>query len=208
MESQNIPLPLQQYAILIVDSKIKRELVHSAYNDRRASCEEAVKQCQKTFPNITALRDLDMTMLQKCQQNNSSAEYWQRARHVISENQRVLTSVKKLQQHAIKEFGELLYASHASLKNDYATSCPELDFIVDTAQDNGALGARITGAGFGGCAVILDTIDHIATVQENISTAYAQRFNTTPTFILLTDNLEATCITPNYLSAGLQASGG
>lgn len=192
LDSQNIPLYLKNYSILIVDSKVKRELVHSAYNARRSSCEEAVRECQKIFPEVKALRDVTMTMLQTCQQQSKiSQESWQRARHVIGENQRVLTAIEKLQKNSIPEFGALLYESHDSLKNDYATSCAELDCIVDAAKSGDALGARITGAGFGGCAVVLAETTNVATLRSIIHKTYLHNFHIEPVIMPLTNNLEA-----------------
>lgn len=192
LEYKDIPIKLDGYALLIVDSKVKRELVHSAYNVRRASCEEAVHYCQRLYPNITALRDVDLKMLSECRaQTELPAEAWRRARHVINENQCVLNAIAKLECGDMEGFGALLYASHASLRDDYETSCEEPDHIVAVAQKCGALGARITGAGFGGCVVVLTRAQDMARIQDEVAHSYAQTFGINPSFIPVTTNREA-----------------
>ncbi|HOU41547.1 MAG TPA: galactokinase [Promineifilum sp.] len=141
--------------VLVLDSAAPRTLAGSAYNQRRAECESAVGKLQAARPEIRALRDVDAALL--------AAEGWRldpvelrRARHVVSENQRVLDSVAALEAGDVARFGALMVASHRSLRDDYAVSGPELDALVAIALDTpGVLGARLTGAGFGGCAVAL-----------------------------------------------------
>lgn len=192
---KNVPFKVDGYSLLVVDSKVKRELVNSAYNERRASCEEAVRYCQKLYAHITALRDVDLHMLRECRSKTEMPDVaWRRACHVVSENQRVLDAMAHLEQKDMQGFGKLLYASHASLRDDYATSCAELDHIVEVAERGGALGARITGAGFGGCAVMLVRDQDVARLQDEIAHSYQQTFNTTPAFILVSDNIEATVL--------------
>jgi galactokinase len=200
LEHKNVPITLDDCgcALLIVDSKVKRELVKSAYNERRASCEAVVQQCQKLYPQVNSLRDVTMPMLLECKasidQSDATGLNFCRARHVINENQYVLAAIDKLQQKDMVGFGQLLYASHASLRDDYATSCAETDCIVDAARAAGALGARITGAGFGGCVVVVVERQDAIGIQEHIGNIYARAFNITPSFMPLKSNLEATVI--------------
>lgn len=194
LEYKQIPIKLGDNSLLIVDTRVKRELVNSAYNERRASCEEAVKLCQKLYPKINALRDLTPEMFNNCLQKLQLPQVEaSRARHVVLENQRVNDAIIKLEKNDLAGFGALLYQSHASLKDDYEVSCPELDFIVDAARKFGALGARLTGAGFGGCAVVVIEKDSVQQLQEYIINNYGNyaKSNSIPSFIEVNDNLEA-----------------
>lgn len=196
LEYKNVPLKLNGHCLLLIDSKVQRELVNSAYNERRASCEEAVRYCQKLFPEVTALRDVNYAILQECKVKTSiSSLTYRRARHVITENQRVLDAVAKLEEGDMHGFGALLYASHESLRDDYATSCAAIDCLVAAAQQSGALGARITGAGFGGCAIALVAQRDMARLQKGVSEAYARDFNMVPSFMPITSNSEIEILT-------------
>ena len=147
LEAVNVPLDLTSagLALVVCDTRVERGLADTGYNDRRATCERAARML-----GIEELRDAtegDLDLL-------SEAEL-RRARHVISENARVIEAVEALEDGHFDEFGRLMYASHASLRDDYEVSTPELDTFVRAAQQHGATGARLTGAGFGGCAIAL-----------------------------------------------------
>jgi galactokinase len=147
LDAQSVPLDLQAagLALVVCDTRVERGLADTGYNDRRATCERAAH-----ILGVEELRDAtegDLDLL-------SGAEL-KRARHIISENARVLEAVEELRDRDFKEFGRLMYASHASLRDDYEVSTPELDTFVVTAEQHGARGARLTGAGFGGCAIAL-----------------------------------------------------
>jgi len=147
LSTKNVPLP-HDTAIVIMDTATKRELVDSRYNERRQQCEAAAK-----ILNVTALRDVTDEVWAKSQ-HLLTGDVLLRARHVMSENKRVLKAVEAMQQNNASELGELMNASHVSLRDDFAVSTKELDCIVDAAQNSvGCFGARMTGAGFGGCAV-------------------------------------------------------
>ena len=147
LDAESVPLDLEAagLALIVCDTRVERGLAGTGYNDRRATCERAAHML-----GVEELRDAtegDLDLL-------SGAEL-KRARHVISENARVLEAVEALRHRDFDEFGRLMFASHASLRDDYEVSTPELDTFVRAAEQHGARGARLTGAGFGGCAIAL-----------------------------------------------------
>jgi galactokinase len=193
LDYEQIPFKLDDTSLLIVDTKVKRELAKSAYNQRRAECDEGVKFFQRINPDVKALRDVDFDMFEKYGADLPDI-IRKRVSHVVSENQRVVKAIDYLKQERIDEFGELLYGSHKSLRQDYEVSCQELDLIVDTAKSAGALGARLTGAGFGGSALILVQKESIDDISKEISKEYQRRFGYSPSIMPLEKNLEASIL--------------
>ena len=185
-----VPLNLAQHCLLIINSKIKHELVSSAYNERREQCEEGVKYFHALDHNITSLRQVSPQLFAN-HRTKLNPVIERRCQHIITENTRVLQAVASLRASNMEQLGQLFYASHLSLKNDYETSCKEIDLIVDTAQEHGALGARITGGGFGGCAIVLTTKDLAITLANTISEKYQQKIGFYPEIMKLDKNLEA-----------------
>jgi galactokinase len=172
---QLIPCMLGEYLVVICNSNVEHKLVDSAYNERRAQCEEGVRLLQMKLEGITALRDVSYEQLEKYASLLPSIVY-QRCKHVITENARVEKAVKALRQGDIEEFGTLLNASHASLRDDYEVSCEEVDHLVDVAQHiEGTVGSRITGGGFGGCTVSLVKESSLEKFQDSILEEYATR---------------------------------
>ncbi|MCX7920325.1 MAG: galactokinase [bacterium] len=166
-----IPIPNNNIRVVICDSGVKRGLINSEYNLRQEQCKQGVSLLKSYFPNILALRDVCWTDFINVQ-NNLPELVRKRARHVISENQRVLDAVKVLQENNIPAFGQLMNESHKSLKHDYEVSCPELDILVSLAQQfDGCFGSRMTGAGFGGCTV---SIVHSEVVERFIDYIQAE----------------------------------
>ncbi|MEU7906190.1 galactokinase [Actinoplanes sp. NPDC049118] len=166
-----VPLPAD-VRILILDSAVPRSLAGSAYNRRRAECESALRVIQTAEPTVHALRDVTENLLALHQSRLTAVEF-RRARHVIVENRRVLDGVVALRRGAVDEFGRLMNLSHISLRDDYQVSGPELDLLVGIAtRAPGVLGARLTGAGFGGCAVALVTADHADDAAMAITAQY------------------------------------
>jgi galactokinase len=168
---QAVPLPTG-VSVVICDSHIERTLAGSAYNQRRAECEQAVEILKQQLPGIKALRDVTSAQLQ-AHGHLLSPVVRQRARHVISENERVIAGVNTLQAGNIAEFGRLMNASHASLRDDYAVSIPEMDALVASAQRvSGCYGSRLTGAGFGGCTVSLVANEAVERFRHEVAAAY------------------------------------
>jgi len=187
---ENVPLNLNDHSLLIVNSLVKHALVNSAYNERRAQCEAGAKYFHTIDNSIISLRNVTQEMFD--QYGSKLPPIIQnRCRHIISENKRVLQAVKSLRDGDMKKLGQLFYASHASLKNDYEVSCKELDAIVAIAKEHRALGARMTGGGFGGSAIVLVAKADVENMQKIIHQKYQTCFGFPPTIIILEKNLEA-----------------
>lgn len=181
LEYDLVPAPFgaNQASIVVIDSGVKRGLVDSEYNLRRSQCEAAVSELKKNLPEIKALRDVGVEHLDLI--NQLEPELQKRARHVVTENQRVLDAVKLLRDGQIQEFGQLMNESHASLRDDYQVSCPELDLLVEIAQSvPGVYGSRMTGAGFGGCTVTLAANDSIEQLKAAVLDQYPKQTQYTP----------------------------
>jgi galactokinase len=159
-----VPLP-RAYAVLVVHSGLPRTLVGSEYTQRRQACEAAAAGL-----GLRALRDATLDQVAGDPI----------ARHVVTENQRVLDFVDALRAGDVNQLGPLLLASHASLRDDYRVSTPELDLLVDLLVEHGAIGARLTGAGFGGCVVALVQRNHADDCGTRTSLAYRERTGLTP----------------------------
>jgi galactokinase len=154
LEYQLLPMP-HDLRLVVCNSMVRHELAAGEYNRRRADCEEGVKILQPHLPEIRALRDVEVADLETWK-HLLPATVYRRCRHVIMENQRVLAAAKALQSGEADRFGQLMYQSHASLRDDYQVSCRELDLLVELASSRpGVCGARMTGGGFGGCTVNL-----------------------------------------------------
>lgn len=156
LEADRVPLDLEGagLSLHVCDTRVERTLAATGYNARRAACERAAAQL-----GVPQLRDATPDDL-----NRLSGELLKRARHVVTEDERVLAAVSALREQDFGAFGRLMYASHASLRDDYEVSTRELDAYVECAVGVGALGARLTGAGFGGSAIALiarDRVDHL-----------------------------------------------
>ncbi len=170
------PIPLSTAQFVICNTKIKHSLVDSEYNKRRADCEEAAK-----ILGYKSLRDISWEEFEE-----KSAELperlFRRAKHVISENGRVLEAVKALENNDLHTFGKLMNKSHESLRYDYEVSCDELDLMVEIARkQKGVIGARMTGGGFGGCTVnLLDSDVETDMFTANITEEYKKQTGIEP----------------------------
>lgn len=150
-----VPLPLDRAHLVVCDSQAPRELASSAYNERRAQCESAVEQLWAAGEEVASLRDVDKAMLERHRQSLDRVAR-SRAEHVVAENERVMATVAALREGDLASIGRLFAESHASLRDLYEVSSPELDALVGIARATpGVIGARMTGAGFGGCTVNL-----------------------------------------------------
>ncbi len=173
LETRAVPVPASA-RFIVLDSAAPRTLAGSAYNQRRAECESAVSKLRAVYPEIRALRDVTLEMLEAHGELLTPIEL-QRARHVVSENDRVLQSVKALQEGDLALFGRLMIASHESLRHDYEVSSFELDTLVELAMATpGVLGARLTGAGFGGCAIALAYAEQATAAAKAIIARYQE----------------------------------
>jgi galactokinase len=171
-------------AVVIMDTAKRRGLTDSAYNTRRAECEEGVRLLSVHLPGIAALRDVSVADFRR-HASELPETVRKRCRHVIGENQRVLDSIEALARGDAPGFGKLMDASHRSLRDDYEVSCAELDAMVDAAWAvPGVLGARMTGAGFGGCAVALVDAPQAATFAQCVTADYERSTGLKPSLYL------------------------
>ena len=156
-------------ALLVVDTKVEHAHATGGYRDRREACERAAKEL-----GVPALRDVAIADLPDAEQRLDPVTF-RRVRHIVTEDDRVLRSVEALKAHDTAAFGELMYASHASMRDDFEISVPELDTVVEVARSRGAVGARMTGGGFGGSAIALLPAEDADALAEAVVAAYAER---------------------------------
>jgi galactokinase len=170
LESSLVPLGFEEAGlqVLIIDTGVSHSHATGGYAARRASCELGARTL-----GVPSLRDLTVDDLPRAQQLLDD-ETFRRVRHIITENQRVLDTVIALRETGPHAIGDLLDASHISMRDDFEISIPELDLAVETAQLNGAIGARMTGGGFGGAAIALVPTEGISRIQVAIDGAFAE----------------------------------
>ena len=169
------PVVLKDAKIVIINSKVKHSLVDSAYNDRRNECETALKELQKVV-DIKTLGDLTEEAFEMHKDAIQSEIRQKRAKHAVYENQRAIKAVKALNDGDITLFGQLMNASHTSLRDDYEVSCEEIDILVDLAwATEGVIGSRITGGGFGGCTVSIVKNEAVEQFVKSIGEAYQEK---------------------------------
>jgi len=172
-EYELVPLASEDYRVVICNSNVERGLVDSEYNKRREECEKATEFfSNKLKHRVEALRDVTAEELEDYSDQLEEVTL-KRARHIITENNRVLTAVSALRNNDIKTFGKLMTESHLSLRDDYEVSCEELDILVELAlTQKGVLGARMTGAGFGGSTVNLVHRDSVDNFVKKVKADY------------------------------------
>ncbi len=179
LDYQRVQFP-DGVSLVIGNTKASRSLAGSAYNERRAQCEDGVRRLKAVLPEITALRDVNLEELEAHRSLLPSTVY-RRCRHVVSENDRVHRTVEALERGDFRLVGQLMDASHGSLRDDYEVSSDALDRMVEAMRGHpGCLGARLTGAGFGGCAVALVQAGTEKDVRETVQEAYAKAMNLWP----------------------------
>ena len=188
LEFEYVPLVLGDYRFVVMNTKKERRLSDSKYNERREQCESALAQLKaaglplpaggrfsntRDLPNLCALAPEQFAQVSSCIKDQTILR---RARHVVSENERVLKAVAALKAGNLKELGELIRESHASLRDDYEVTGIELDTLADSANaQEGCIGARMTGAGFGGCAIALVHKDKVDNFIENVQQIYTKK---------------------------------
>lgn len=173
-----VPLNLaaKGYSIVITNSGVRRGLVDSEYNARRQECVEGTKRLSElTGRTMNSLRDASLADLDK-HGDSLPDKVRRRSLHVVSENQRVLDAVEALETGNIKAFGELMNASHVSMRDDFEISCPEINTLVDLSRTfPGVAGARLTGAGFGGCTVAIIADDQVENFKQKLIPEYEKQ---------------------------------
>ncbi len=179
------PIVLEGAKVVVTNSKVKHSLVNSAYNQRRSECETALAELQKVV-DIKGLGDLSEEAFEKYKDAIKDEVRVRRAKHAVYENRRTIRAVEALKNNDIKLFGELMNASHVSLRDDYEVSCEEIDILVDEAwKIPGVIGSRITGGGFGGCTVSIVKDEAIDIFKEQVEKAYEEKTGKTAEFYIV-----------------------
>ena len=182
LEYSYAPVKLKGAKIIISCSNKRRGLADSKYNERRSECEEALKEIQKVV-KVDTLGDLTEDEFEKYKHAISDEIRLKRAKHAVYENQRTLKAVKALEENNLELFGQLMIGSHNSLRDDYEVTGIELDTLVNLAlKQDGVIGARMTGAGFGGCTVSIVRDDNVGNFIENVTKGYEKEIGYEPTF--------------------------
>ena len=187
LDFEYVPLIMGDYRFVVMNTKKTRQLADSKYNERRSECEKALAQLKEAalplpagafsntrdLPNLCALTPEQFSATSSCIKDQTILR---RARHVVTENERVIKAVAALKAGNLKELGDLLRQSHASLRDDYEVTGIELDALADAANEQeGCIGARMTGAGFGGCAIAIVHKDKIDSFIQNVQSIYTKK---------------------------------
>ena len=174
LETEQIPFALKNHTLVITDSGVPRELAASAYNKRRAQCEAGLEILQKHLPPFEALRDVSLQEYSR-HKDELPTVICKRVRHVVTEIARVHQAAAFLKANDLQSFGACINASHDSLRDDYEVSNSELNWLVDWSRAQpGVLGARLTGAGFGGCIIALVKNDSLENYLQELPAEYSQ----------------------------------
>jgi len=191
-KTELVPMNDASVALLITNTNVKHELTGGEYSTRRSQCEQAAAAL-----NLKSLRDADMPKLEAGKGKMDPVTY-RRARHVIGEIERTTAAAKETKASNWAKVGELMYASHASLRDDYEVSCSELDAVVEIAQgigqQGGVYGCRMTGGGFGGCTVALVKASSVQAISDRIASEYEKRTKIKPTLFVSRPAAGATVI--------------
>jgi galactokinase len=170
------------WRIVVCNSMVRHSVSGGAYNRRVEECEAGVAQLAQARPGLQSLRDADLLLLQACRRELTDVVF-RRCRHVITENQRVQRMAAALERHDLGEIAPLMAESHESLRDDYEVSSPELDLLVELADGlPGVFGARMTGAGFGGCTVNLVQTDAVHEFRSRLAENFEARTGVRPEF--------------------------
>lgn len=184
LEYDLVPLDLGDNVIVIMNTNKRRELADSKYNERRAECEKAVEELNVLL-DIKTLGELDAQTFDEYSYLIKDENRIKRARHAIWENQRTLQARQALEAGELEQFGRLVNASHVSLEHDYEVTGLELDTLAHTAwEQEGVLGARMTGAGFGGCGIAIVAKDKVDAFTENVGKVYTEKIGYAPAFYI------------------------
>ena len=185
LEYEYAPVSLDGAKIVVTNSMVKHSLVTSAYNDRRNESSQALKDLQQVC-GISSLGELTEEEFDKYASSIKDEINRSRGKHAVYENQRTIKAVEALKNNDIETFGKLMNASHVSLRDDYETSCEEVDVLVEEAwKIDGVIGSRITGGGFGGCTVSIVKDEAIDTLKEKLTAAYQEKVGKTPEFYVV-----------------------
>ena len=175
-----VPIDSRELKVVIANSMVRHELSEGEYGKRRAECAEGVKFFKKANPAVKALRDVTTAEVDAAKGKLPDVIF-RRCRHVVGENARTTEAATQLGHHNYEDVGQLMLQSHASLRDDYEVSAPELDFLVEQAMKvKGVYGARMTGGGFGGCVVAIAQPRAVEPLRGHLQNAYAGQFRKEP----------------------------
>lgn len=182
-EIEQVLLQLPGYKLVITNTNKRRDLADSKYNERCKECEEGLKAIQSFFPDKEVLGDLTLAEFEKVESAIFDSVVCRRIRHVVSENNRVLQTVKALERGDLLAVGREMIASHVSLRDDYEVTGKELDALFEIQNSiDGCIGSRMTGAGFGGCTVSIVKEEEIEKFKKFVTERYEQMIGLTPSF--------------------------
>jgi galactokinase len=180
------PFENEELKIVLCNTMVSHSLASSEYNTRRAQCEDGVRILQQYHSHIKSLRDVEWDII-KLHELEFPPKVWDRCKYVIEENERLLKGCEDLDRDDFVSFGNRMYQSHEGLRDLYEVSCPELDFLVDAAsKQNGVLGSRMMGGGFGGCTINLVQDSFVNDFENAIISSYKSRYNKTPEIYICT----------------------
>jgi galactokinase len=172
LDYEYVPLKLEGYKILLLNTNVKHSLGSSEYNTRRAQCEQGVAWVKEHHAEVNSLRDVTMEMLHKYVEPKDALIY-QRCKYVVEEKERLLTGCEDLKKGDLKSLGKKMFQTHDGLSKEYDVSCEELDFLVDAVRDNpGVVGARMMGGGFGGCTINIVKDGAIDSLVQTLEKSY------------------------------------
>ncbi|MBP8792662.1 MAG: galactokinase [Lutibacter sp.] len=177
LEYSYVPLQIEPYKILLLNTNVSHNLASGEYNVRRSQCEEGVAVIQKKYSEVKSLRDVSPEMLAEFKAELPAVIY-NRCSYVVDEKVRVLATVEALKNNQLDVMGKNMYETHSGLQHLYEVSCPELDFLVDFSKKHDeVIGARVMGGGFGGCTINIVHKDFVAQFTSEASKAYFEKFN-------------------------------
>ncbi len=180
LEHQLVPIDIEDYHLVLFDTKVKHNLASSEYNTRRRQCEQGVSIIQEKYPKVKSLRDVTVWMMKEFKSLMNPVVF-KRCDYVVRENERVQAAVEMMRSGDVHTLGKLMFETHHGLSEDYEVSCSELDCLIDLAKENEhIIGARMMGGGFGGCTLNLVSANHIDEVIAEIERKYEQRTNSKP----------------------------
>lgn len=181
LKFEYVPLDLHQYAILLMDTKVKHSLATGEYNIRREQCEMGVRALRKIYPQVQSLRDANRAMIEYSLKDMAPELVYLRCKYVVEENLRLQVGTEALRRNDLINFGKKMFASHMGLSKLYDVSCPELDFLVELAREEHAIiGARMMGGGFGGCTINIIRKPFINEVVERMNKSFLRKFGQEP----------------------------
>ncbi|MBL7871508.1 MAG: galactokinase [Cyclobacteriaceae bacterium] len=199
LQHEYLPIRFQEVEILLIDTNVKHELASSAYNQRRAACEEGVSMIQKNKPTVQSLRDADLNDLEMIQPL-VSPDVFSKCQFIIQEIARTQQAAQLLKAHDLAGFGKKMFETHWGLSKKYEVSCSESDFLVKLAENFGSevVGARQMGGGFGGCTINLVNKAAVQKYTSKVKAEYVASFKKEPDFysVMLMQGVHAESITP------------